>query len=105
MAVTPEKIQRYRLDFQTMEAHNSTRMLPQSDGQLILYGDYLKAMKEKDTDHIRHLKLAQIAVLEELREHMRSRHANESNPTGSYCNQESLWIGDKIQKLRREIEG
>jgi len=102
-APTPEKIQRYRLDFQTMEAHNSTRMLPQSDGQLILYGDYMKAMKKKNADHLRHLKLAQIEVLEELIAHMRSRYTSEANPTGSYCNEESLWIAEKIEEIRREI--
>jgi len=90
MAVTPEKIQRYRLDFQTMEAHNSTRMLPQSDGQLILYGDYLKAMKEKDSDHLRHLKLAQIEVLEEMQSKL-------------YVVADQ--IAEQIAALRKEIVG
>lgn len=88
-APTPEKIQRYSVcdgwPVAGIEANDDF-------GRVVLY-----------SDHLRHLKLAQIAVLEELREHMRSRHANESNPTGSYCNEESLWIGDKIQKIRREI--
>lgn len=91
-APTPEKIQRYRLDFQTMEAHNSTRMLPQSDGQLILYGDYMKAMKKKNADHLRHLKLAQIEALESI----------------TYLFKHSDGIEEleaKIAALRKEIEG
>jgi len=98
-APTPEKIQRYRLDFQTMEAHNSTRMLPQSDGQLILYGDYMKAMKKKNADHLRHLKLAQIAVLEEMNAAMRKQNG------GPFCNEESEWSNAKIAALRKELEG
>jgi len=47
---------------------------------------------------------AQVAVLEELIAHMRSRYTNEANPTGSYCNEESLWIADKIEEIRRKIE-
>ena len=97
MAMTPEKIQRWGLGISNFD-NGVWRTIPRAE--LIKYGDGSVVLY---SDHLRHLKLAQIAVLEELREHMRSRHANESNPTGSYCNEESLWIGDKIQKLRREI--
>jgi len=47
---------------------------------------------------------AQVAVLEELIAHMRARYTSEANPTGSYCNEESLWIAEKIEEIRREIE-
>jgi len=46
---------------------------------------------------------AQVAVLEELIAHMRARYTSEANPTGSYCNEESLWIAEKIEEIRREI--
>lgn len=48
---------------------------------------------------------AQLAVLEELIAHMRARYTSDANPTGSYCNEESLWIAEKIAALRKEIVG
>ena len=47
---------------------------------------------------------AQIDALEELIAHMRARFTSASNPTGSYCNEESLWIAAKIAALRKELE-
>ena len=46
---------------------------------------------------------AQIDALEELITHMRARFTSASNPTGSYCNEESLWISEKIAALRKEL--
>lgn len=42
---------------------------------------------------------AQIAVLEEMNAAMTNQHG------GSYCNEESEWIGAKIAALTKEIEG
>ncbi len=58
----------------------------------------------KTKDLIRRTGLrAQVAALEELIAHMRARYTSEANPTGSYCNEESLWIAEKIEEIRREI--
>lgn len=46
---------------------------------------------------------AQIAVLGSLIAHMRQRYTTPENPTGSYCNEESCWIADKIHALREEL--
>lgn len=46
---------------------------------------------------------AQIAVLGSLIAHMRQRYTTPENPTGSYCNEESCWIADKIHALRKEL--
>ena len=55
------------------------------------------------TDHLRAVTLAKIDALEELIAHMRARFTSASNPTGSYCNEESLWISEKIAALRKEL--
>lgn len=91
-APTPEKIERWV----PSEGMDSLSLFPDLSGpgetEYVIY-----------TDHLRHLKLAQIEVLEELIAHMRSRYTSEANPTGSYCNEESLWIAEKIEEIRREI--
>ena len=86
-APTPEKIQRYNPQRKHVDFE------PVTNGHWVTH-----------SDHLRHLKLAQIAALEELIAHMRACYTSETNPTGSYCNEESLWIADKIEEIRRKIE-
>lgn len=46
---------------------------------------------------------AQIDVLEELVEHMTKQFICAANPQGEYCDEESIWIGHKLIRLRKEL--
>lgn len=67
-----------------------------TEGDWVFYPHHLAAMKRAEIE-------AKIAVLEELIAHMRQRYTSPKNPTGSYCNEESCWIADKIHVLKRGI--
>lgn len=87
-APTPEKIERWV----PSEGMDSLSLFPDLSGpgetEYVIY-----------TDHLRHLKLAQIAVLEEMNAAMRKQNG------GPFCNEESEWSNAKIAALRKELEG
>jgi len=83
-APTPEKIQRWTEHIDT----DCTNMCRSSEGSWVNH-----------LDHLRHLKLAQISVLEEMNAAMTKQNG------GSFCNEESEWSNAKIAALRKELEG
>ena len=87
-APTPEKIQRFCFAIDMSQEFCECDMKKEMDGEYVLH-----------SDHLRHLKLAQIEVLEEMNAAMTKQNG------GSFCNEESEWSNAKIAALRKELEG
>jgi len=87
-APTPEKIQRYEVRDSYPVGMERVEHSKPRETDLVYY-----------SDHLRHLKLAQISVLEEMNAAMTKQNG------GSFCNEESEWSNAKIAALRKEIEG
>jgi hypothetical protein len=87
-APTPEKIERWV----PSEGMDSLSLFPDLSGpgetEYVIY-----------TDHLRHLKLAQIEVLEEMERAGIQRYGRLPYTV------EFDWVGRKIAALRKEIEG
>lgn len=88
-APTPEKIQRYEPGLKYIGTGEYVAMLFESDnGEAVLY-----------EGHLRHLKLAQIEVLEEMLADMKTE-LSDGYETGL----EGRWIAFKIAALRLEVD-